>query len=63
MVYLTCAIIGLGGRGEIIHGLRGSQQRLYIQSHLSGSSIIQPLAAREEIGTIVSPFSFLIIKT
>ena len=22
MVYLTCAIIGLGGKGEIVHGLR-----------------------------------------
>ena len=52
MVYLTGAVIGLCGQGKIIHGLSGSQRRLYmhadVRSYLSGSSAVQPLAAREE---------------
>ena len=56
IVYLTCAVIGLGGRGEVIHGLKwqpAAPLRADVRSHLSGSSVIQPLAAREEIGTVV----------
>ena len=61
MVYLICAVSGLGGRGEIIHGLRRQPEaplHAEVQSYLSGSSVIQPLAAREEIGTVVFFFSF-----
>ena len=57
MVHLICAIIGLGGRGEIIHGLKWqpvAPLHADVGSHLSGSSVIQPLVAREEIGTVVS---------
>ena len=56
MVYLICAIIGLDGRGEIIHGLKRQPEaplHADVRSYLSGSSVIQQLAAREEIGTIV----------
>ena len=56
MVHLTSAVIGLGGRGEIIPGLKrqlAGPLHADLQSHLSGSSAIQPLAAREEIGTVV----------
>ena len=56
MVYLICAVIGLGGRGEIIHGLKRLPKaplHTDVRSYLSGSSVIQPLAAREEIGTVV----------
>ena len=62
MVYLICAVIGLGGQGEIIHGLkRQPEASLHadIRSYLSGSSVIQPLAAREEIGPVVYIFIFL----
>ena len=61
MVYLICAVIGLGGQGEIIHGLkRLPKMPLHsdVRSYLSGSSVIQPLAAREEIGTVVFVFVF-----
>ena len=52
IVYLTFAVISLGGCGETKHGMK----RLHsaplihadIQSHLSGSSVIQPFAASEE---------------
>jgi len=52
IVYLTFAVIGLGGWGETKHGMK----RLHsaplihadIRSHLSGSSVIQPFAASEE---------------
>ena len=61
MVYLTCAVIGLGRRGEIIRGLKrqaAAPLHADVRSQLAGSSVIQPLAAREEIGTVVSLFSF-----
>ena len=51
MVYLTCAVIGLGGRGEIQHGLKqlhSAPLHVDVRSHLSGFSAIQPLAASEE---------------
>ena len=55
MVYLTCAVIGLGGRGVIKTWTEvAARVRLYMltsdltRSHLSGSSAIQPLAASEE---------------
>ena len=49
MVYQTCAIIGLGGRGVIKTWTEvAASVRLYmhadVRSHLSGSSAIQPLA-------------------
>ena len=61
MVYLICAVIGLGGRGEIIHGLeRQPEVPLHadVRSYLPGSSVIQPLVAREEIGTFVYLFIY-----
>ena len=54
MVYLTCAVICLGRRGEIIHGLKrqpAAPSHADVRFHLPGFSVIQPLAAREEIGT------------
>ena len=62
MVHLTCAVIGLGGWGEIMHGLKrqpAAPLHADVRSNLSGSSAIQPLAAREEIGTVVF---FLLLK-
>ena len=62
MVYLICAVIGLGGRGEIIHGLKRLPKaplHADVRSYLSGSSVIQPLAAREEIGTVVFIYLFI----
>ena len=52
IVYLTFAVIGLGGCGETKHGMK----RLHsaplihadIRSHLSGSSVIQPFGTSEE---------------
>ena len=52
MVYLTCAVIGLGGRGVIKtwteSGCKSAPLHADVRSHLSGSSAIQPLAASEE---------------
>ena len=51
MVYLTCAVIDLGGWGEITHGVmrqHSAPLKSDVRSHLSGSSAIQPLAASEE---------------
>ena len=59
MVHLTCAIIGLGRRGEIIHGLKrqpAAPLHADVRSHLSGCPATQLLAAREEIGTVASFF-------
>ena len=52
MVYLTCAVTGLGGRGVIKAWTEvAARVRLNlhadVRSHLSGSSAIQPLAASE----------------
>ena len=65
MVYLICAVIGLGGRGEIIHGLKRLPKvplHADVRSYLSGSSVIQPLAAREEIGTVVFIYLFIYLE-
>ena len=51
IVSLTYAVIGLGGLGEIKHGLKqlhSAPLHAYVQSHFSGSSAIQPLAASVE---------------
>ena len=53
MVYLTCAVIGLGGRGVIKTWTEvAATVRLYlhadVRSHFSGSYAIQSLAASEE---------------
>ena len=53
MVYLTCAVFVLGGRGVIKTWTEvGARVRpklhADVRSHLSGSSAIQPLAAIEE---------------
>ena len=57
MVYPTCALIGLGGRGVIKTETEvAARVRLYmltplyadVRSHPSGSSATQPLAASEE---------------
>ena len=54
MVYLTCAVIGLGGRGVIKNtdwswsGCKSAPLHADVRSHLSGSSAIQPLASSEE---------------
>ena len=64
MVYLICAVIGLGGRGEIIHGLKRLPKvplHTDVRSYLSGSSVIQRLAAREEIGTVVYIYIYIYI--
>ena len=48
VVSLTYAVIGLGGLGEIKHGLRqlhSAPLHTDVRSHLSGSSALQPLAA------------------
>ena len=50
-VYLTYAVIGLGGWGEIKQGLKQLHSvplHADDRSHLSGSSTIQPLAASVE---------------
>lgn len=47
MVYLTCAVIGLGGWDEIKRGLKrlhSAPLHVDVWSHLSGSSAIQVLA-------------------
>ena len=62
MVYLTFAVIGLGGRGEIIHELKRQPavpSHASVRSDLSGSSEIQPLAAREENWHLCSFFLFV----
>ena len=51
MVYLTYAVIGLGGRGEIKHRLKqlhDAPLHADVRSRLSGPSVIQPLAASGE---------------
>ena len=51
IVYLTYAVIGLGGWGEIKHGLKqlhSAPLHAYVWSHLSGFSAIQPLASSVE---------------
>ena len=53
IVYLTCAVIGLGGRGVIKTWTEvAATVRLYlhadVRSHFSGSYAIQPLAASEK---------------
>ena len=54
MVYVTCAVIGLGGRGVIKNtdwswsGCKSAPLHADVRSHLSGSSAIQPLASSEE---------------
>ena len=48
MVYLTFAVIGLGGRGVIKTWTKVAPLHDDVRSHLSGSSAIQPLAASEE---------------
>ena len=53
MVYLTCAVIGLGGRGVIKTWTEvAATVRLYLhadfRSHFSGSYAVQSLAASEE---------------
>ena len=51
MVYLTYAVIGLGGRGEIKHRLKqlhSAPLQADVRSRLSGPSVIQPLAASGE---------------
>ena len=51
MVYLTCAVIGVDGQGEIQHGLKrlhSAPLHADVRSHLSGFSAIQPLAVSEE---------------
>ena len=51
MVYLTYAVIGLGGRGEIKHRLKqlhNAPLHADVRSRLSGPSVIQPLAASGE---------------
>ena len=48
VVYLTCAVIGLGGRGEIKYRLKqlhNAPLHADVRSRLSGPSVIQPLAA------------------
>ena len=53
MVYLTCAVFGLGGRGVIKTWTEmAARVRLYmLTSYLTSvSSAIQPLAASEESG-------------
>ena len=44
VVYLTCAVIGLGGRGKIQHGLKqlhSAPLHVDVRSHLSGFSALQ----------------------
>ena len=51
-------------RGEIIHRLKrqpAAPLHVDVRSHLSGSSVIQPLAAREKIGTVVFFFFLLFL--
>ena len=52
IVYLTFAIIGLGGWGKTKHGMKRLHSATLIhadiRSHLSGSPVIQQLAASEE---------------
>ena len=47
MVYLICAVIGLGGRG-VIKIWTEVALHADVRSHLSNSSAIQALAASEE---------------
>ena len=51
MIYLTYAVIGLGGRGENKHRLKrlhSAPLHADVRSRLSGPSAIQPLAATGE---------------
>ena len=51
MVYLTCAVIGLGWRGEIkrrLKQLHSAPLHADVRSRLSDPSVIQPLAASGE---------------